>query len=383
MDIGVVGGGIGGLTAARALVKAGHEVRVYERAPALNEVGAGITLWSNALRVLEALGVADALRAQGTQATGGVIALADGTRLVDLSAADLPDGVDAPDMIALHRADLQSVLLEGIEARVSFNKALEALEQRDLRVALRFADGSEVDHDLVVGADGIRSVVRRFVASEQPIRYSGYTCWRGVCPIPEGWRGPVGEYWGVGKRLGVVEIGQGRLYWFAVADAPEGTPAPGSNDKAMLLERFGDFAFDGPMVLEATAQEDILHHDICDRPPARGWVRGRVVLLGDAAHPTTPNMGQGAAMAIEDSAVLARVLDDDVVESALSRYEATRFGRAQFVTSTSWTVGRMAHAKNPLMRAVRNRLFAWMPMSMRLKQLEKVAGYDALSAPLA
>jgi 2-polyprenyl-6-methoxyphenol hydroxylase-like FAD-dependent oxidoreductase len=286
-------------------------------------------------------------------------------------------------MIALHRGDLQAVLHEDIAARVTFDRELSSIEEEERRVVLRFASGDEARHDLVVGADGLRSAARAHVVGGQPTRYSGYTCWRGVCETPAGWRGPVGEYWGVGDRLGVVEIGQGRLYWFAVADAPEGTPGPGSNDKAALLERFGGYAFDGPKVIEATPEADILHHDICDRPPARGWARGRVVLLGDAAHPTTPNMGQGAAMAIEDAAVLARALEDDDVERALARYEETRFARAKFVTSTSWTVGRMAHAKNPVMRALRNKMFAWMPMKMRLKQIDKVAGYDARSAPLA
>jgi 2-polyprenyl-6-methoxyphenol hydroxylase-like FAD-dependent oxidoreductase len=385
VDVGVVGAGIGGLTAAIALVRAGHDVAVYERASAPNEVGAGITLWTNALAVLDGLGVGEELRAQGEQADGGVIALSTGRVLVSMSRDSLPAGA-VPELLAIHRAELQHTLLRHAgEQRVRFDARLERYEPAGERVGLRFEDGGVAEHDVVVGADGLRSTVRAQLRGEEPARYSGQTCWRGIAPVPADWRGTPGEFWGPGERFGCVPIGGGRLYWFAVVSRPAGSVGPGSTDKEPLLERFGGFGFDIPRVIEGTPPDAVLHHDLYDRAPARGWSDGRVVLLGDAAHPTTPNMGQGAAMAIEDAAVLPRALaaHEDDVARAFAVFEATRAPRARFVTSTSWTIGRLAHARNPLARAARNAVFAWMPTGVRLAQLAKVAGYDATSAPLA
>ncbi len=384
----IIGAGIGGLTAAIALRQRGFDVHVYERAPTLSEVGAGITLWYNALSALSALGIGDAIRAVGEKATGGVIGLASGRALVDNSPDDLLELGPAAELRAFHRADLQRALFEQLPSdSITFGAECTEVTPTGETANVHFetAAGRETHESwLVIGADGIHSRVRARLADDAT-RYAGYTCWRGICAVPSQWRGTCGEFWGVGDRFGVVRIPGERLYWFAVATAPEHSDStPGESRKRALLERFASYAYDVPEILEATPADAIIFRDIIDRPPRRGWSEGCVTLLGDAAHPTTPNMGQGAAMAIESALVLARCLDESPdVTTALRLYEDTRYERTKWITDTSWSVGKMAHWENVMKRALRNCLFAWLPQSARLAQLRKVAAYDASSVPLA
>lgn len=382
----IAGAGIGGLTAAIALRKSGYDVQVLERAPALAEVGAGITLWFNALSALRSLGVDEAVRGVGKPSLGGVIALSSGRVLVRTSSDDLAGLGELAELRACHRAELQQVLYEQLPAGVvRFGTAVTGYELRADGVDVKLGDGSAVHAGLLVGADGWKSAVRAQLTGDGEPRYAGYVCWRGVCPIPSGWGGTCGEIWGVGDRFGVIELPGDRLYWFAVATAPAGTPwEPSDAGKAALCERFADYAFDVPKILEATPAEAIVFRDIADRPPRQGWSDGAVTLLGDAAHPTTPNMGQGAAMAMESAVILARaLLEAEDVPGALATYEATRRPRTTSITNTSWTIGKMAHWENGAARWMRNLMFTRTPHSVREQQIRKLTSYDAGSAPLA
>jgi 2-polyprenyl-6-methoxyphenol hydroxylase-like FAD-dependent oxidoreductase len=202
--------------------------------------------------------------------------------------------------------------------------------------------------------------------------------------MPPGWSGPAGEIWGAGDRFGLVPIGESRLYWFAVVTAPPRLAFSPGEHKARLLERFARYAFGVQEIIAATPAEAILHNDIVDRPAADRWSAGRVTLLGDAAHPTTPNLGQGAAMAIESAVVLARALAaHDSLPAALAAYEATRRPRTSYVTAASWRMGRIAHWRHPALRVLRRALVAWTPASMQLRQITRLASYDASTCVLA
>jgi len=380
----IVGGGIGGLTCAIALLQAGYEVRVYERAPQLNEVGAGITLWENALAVMRSLGVYERLVAVGQLASGGTIGTKAGAVVSQFSLADFEQAGFDMAMLALHRADLQRVLYESLpEGTVTMGRACTGFHQNESGVKAQFADGSDQGADLLIGADGIHSVIRKQLLNDGEPRYSGYTAWRGITPDwPE--RGGVnGEFWGRGRRFGIVPIGQGQLYFFATEDSPRGSVIPAGSRKQALLDRFGDWAFDIPDIIRRTPEQAILQNDIIDRVPTRDWSKGRVTLMGDAAHPTTPNMGQGAAMAIEDCPILVRALDTcSNHEQAFAVYEATRFPRSSMITDTSWRLGSIGQWSNPVATTLRNTLFRFIPKSTRISGLARIADYDASTAAL-
>ncbi|HYO78411.1 MAG TPA: FAD-dependent monooxygenase, partial [Thermoanaerobaculia bacterium] len=284
MRITIIGGGIGGLTTAIAMRRAGHEVAVYERAAELREAGAGITLLPNAMRVLFDLGVGEAIASRGMHLQGAAIRSASGRVLGVTETASLERHFGAP-TIALHRADLHAVLIEALPRDVIHLGAActGVIAERD-GAAVQFADGTSVQSDLVIGADGIHSAVRRHLFPSIQPRYSGYTGWRGVtrhAPIA------TSETWGRGARFGIVPIGHGRVYWFATQNAPAGTSRSAEETRAHLLDTFGEWHAPIRDLIASTPPDAILQNDIIDIAPFTTWNRHRVVLLGDAAHPTT------------------------------------------------------------------------------------------------
>jgi 2-polyprenyl-6-methoxyphenol hydroxylase-like FAD-dependent oxidoreductase len=356
----VVGGGIGGLSAAIALRRQGHQVVVLERAPQLDPMGAGITLFANAISGLDQLGLAAAVAKAGAHARNSAILMSDGRELTTLPP-DLLEGA-----IAVHRGDLQATLLEAAD-EVRLGAEVTRVEQTAGTVVAKLADGSEERADLLVAADGLWSGVRASVAPAAP-RYGGYTAWRGVSPVTVE-PGRLSESWGVGERFGLVDIGS-RTYWFATANTPEGqTDDPGER-KAGLMRRFGDWHTPIAAVLEATPESAILRNDVYYLNPLERWSQGRVVLLGDAAHATTPGVGQGAAQAIEDAVVLADELTDhDQIPNALARYESIRRPRAELALKLSRRVDRSAQLESPLARRLRNALAAHVPERVQRRQL--------------
>ena len=371
----IVGGGIGGLTAAIALRRRGFEPRLYEAAPELREVGAGIGVPPNAVQVLDRLGLAGAVAAGGRPTR--VAELRD-TRAGLLRRADMSyasDGRIWP-TIAIHRGRLQRILAEQLPpASIHTGKQCTGVEQDGDRATVRFADGSSTDADLVVGADGLRSAVRTSIVPDARLRYSGQTSWRGVAKydLPAEMDGTGWEVWSAGARIGFSPIGHGEVYWYATMDAPEGgTDAPGSL-AAKLAALAEPFPAPIPQIVAATDAARITRTDLTDLAPIASWHRGRVVLLGDAAHATTPNLGQGGAQAIEDAWVLAdRLAAHGAVEPALADYERIRMPKARMVVNLSWRFGKMVHLSNPIARAARNLLSRAVPARIAQRQ------YDAL-----
>lgn len=370
----IVGAGLGGLTLALALRKLGLPCLVLERSPGLSEIGAGITLWENALRVLEQVGAIERVQAIAQKSEAGVLGTASGQTLVRTSLAQEST---LGRLWAAHRAELQEALYRGLpEGTVRFGVTVERFEDQGDGVSLLLTDGSQMTAPLLVGADGLHSQVRRALFGEEALRYAGYAAYRGICPKPEGYSGPVGEFFGQGDRFGVVELPGNRLYWYAVLSQPLGTPrAPAA--RALLDARFAHYAFDVPRILQASSDETILYHELFDRPPSPRFSRGRVVLLGDAAHPTTPNMGQGAAMALESAFVLALSLSRWSVEDALQRYQTLRAPRTARVTETSRKIGQVAQLQNPVLAFLRNLAFRLVPERVRLAELRWVVSYNA------
>ena len=372
-----MGGGIGGLCAAIALRKIGVEALVYERAKSFGAVGAGLTLWANAIHALRLLGLADQVIAAGSKIQNGALRTADGRALVTSRYGEFETRFGEP-TVAIHRAELHRILLSALPGEaVVVDRTCRSFEQRETGVEACVEDGSAETADLLVGADGIQSVVRRQMLPEVELRYSGYTAWRGVVETtsPQA-LGTTSESWGRGRRFGIVPISAQQVYWFATANVPAGLEQPAAGRKQDLLGRFAGFHDPVPALIEATPAENILRNDIHDIPPFHGWSQGRVVLLGDAVHPTTPNMGQGACMAIESAVMLARAVqqEPDLI-SALIRYEAERQPRTAEVTGQSWSIGQVGQLDNPLLCALRNFVMSIMPESVLKDRIGKIAGY--------
>jgi len=338
----VVGAGIGGVTAAVALQRCGWQVSVLERAPELGEVGAGISVWPSAVAVLEELGVKGVEKAAVASKPAGM-RKPNGRWVVE--AADL--GVELPVMI--HRAQLHELITDqfgpGITVRTGFE--VTAVTQDETGVTVRSAD-EELRADLVVAADGIRSGIRGALYPQyKGPQYSGYTAYRGIADVEIDDGG--GETWGRGRRFGFARLIDGRIYWYATANQPAGQ----GGDHAAVVEAFGDWHEPIPAILAGTPPENVLQNDIYDLAlPLVPFVQGRVVLLGDAAHAMTPNLGRGACSAIEDAGSLAKHL------GSLAAYDEDRRRVTAQLVRRSRGVGRLGQVENPAVCAIRDGAFA-------------------------
>jgi 2-polyprenyl-6-methoxyphenol hydroxylase-like FAD-dependent oxidoreductase len=375
----VVGGGIGGLAAAIALRQAGWEVEVYEQAPTLREVGAGLGLTTNAMRLLLALGLTH-MPQRGEVVTQAEMCAWDGEPLVHFPLVEVAERYGAPTVV-IHRAALHSALREFFgEEGLHVGARLKDFVQDGTQVVARFEDGREARGALLVGADGLKSRVRAQLHSgEAPPRYAGYPVWRGITPLFTHEAIPVGmlrETQGRGARFGMGYIASGRVYWWAAVDGPAGQPVPGG-DKAYLTEVFRTAHAPIPQLIAATDEADILRSDTYDRLPLGRWGEGRVTLLGDAAHPMTPNLGQGANSAIEDAFVLAMALEEaEDVPTALRAYEALRQPRTAMLQRDSWTFGAVGHWVNPAAVWLRDGLMRWAPRRFVMSQFSRVWGWQ-------
>jgi 2-polyprenyl-6-methoxyphenol hydroxylase-like FAD-dependent oxidoreductase len=359
--IHVAGAGIGGLATAAALQGQGLPVVVHDRAPELTPIGAGLSLWPNAVLALEALGVTG-LRG-GTIPRGGAgLYRWDGEPLAKNAGEAIEQRYGAP-LVLLHRAELQQALLAVLApGSLRLGEALESFTQDEGRVSLRFADGGTDSGALLVGADGLRSTVRAELLGDESPRESGLIAHRGVVALDAP---PLaGELWGADGVFGVAPLSGGRVYWYATQR---------EGDSRDLLEIFGDWAAPVPEILRRST--DVLRHRLYDRPPARRWAEGRVALLGDAAHPMLPFLGQGACQAIEDAVALGdAVRTHGAVPDALRAYEQARRRRAAMLVKRSRAAGRVAHVQSRWKRGLRDELVRRTPERARYRQLDAAIG---------
>ncbi len=285
----IVGGGIGGLSAAIALRQLGVESAVFERERELGEIGAGLSLWTNALEAFKSLGLAEAVQALGAPIERSLFRSWRGRLLGEIPVAEIGKKFGGRS-VCVHRADLQATLLKALgKGVVRLGAQAVGFEQNDAGVTVRFADGREEWGDFLVGADGIHSVIQQKIGGSMP-RYVGYTCWRGVAPYahPSFPRGVSFESWGRGLRFGALHISNRRVYWYATMNGPAGNHDRPGERRPRLLERFRGWHEPIAAMIEATAESAILQNDIIDREAITRWSLGRVTLLGDAAMKLTP-----------------------------------------------------------------------------------------------
>jgi len=374
----IIGAGIGGLTTAIALQQAGIGFEIFEAAPELKPVGAGIVMASNAMQVFQRLGIEKKIISVGLEIVNayGVdqnFKLISGLQVKEKVASRYGIG-----SYAFHRGRLQQALLEQIDPKkIHLNKKLTTLSQNSQKVVLSFEDGSLAEADLVIGADGIKSVVRKNIFGEMPLRYSGQTCWRGMTKftLPADKQFNSYEMWGKqkGLRFGFVPTAQDEVYYFTTFFTDANGKDNPNQVKEILLKNYTCFGQLATEIIEATPKENIIRSDIFDLKPMTKWWTGRVVLLGDAAHATTPNLGQGGCQAVEDAYVIAKCLkENSSIEKAFEQYQNIRFEKALHVVNMSWNFGKMTNIGNPILKSLRNGLMRMMPESMAIKQLDKI-----------
>lgn len=370
----IIGAGIGGITAAIALQRAGFDVTVFERADELREVGSGLPLWASALKALQKIELNGLLEALGAPVVAGHVRTWRGDILFDLRTEVLPRSVGTLNSV-VHRAELLALLLETLgEENVQLGATCVGFTQDETGVCARFADGREVRGDVLIGADGLHSVIRAQLFNASQPRYVGYMCWRGLAHITR--TGLLTMAWGKGYLFGVTSMSKGRAYWFAQFYCPEEMPEKAGGRKREMLELFHDWHDPIPAVIEATAEEDILRNPIYESKPLRHWSRGRVTLLGDAAHTMTPNLGQGACQAIEDAVELGKCLksEPDIV-AALKRYERRRVRRTNMITRLARLVGWVVQWENPMASRVRDAIIKRTPLSLKVRMLMWIIDY--------
>ncbi len=379
MRVIVIGSGIAGLSLALALRRVEIDVTVYERAPQLTEVGAGISLWANAFNALDYIGVGAAVRAASLPVNLSEFRTRNGHKIAGsfLTASLERQLKTTPFLAMIHRAELVALLSSYLPAETAhYGFECVGAETQGSRAVVRFKNGHCDEADLVIGADGIRSAIRTTLFGATQPRYSGYTCWRGVCSrAPAVAPGYLAEWWGRGRRFGITTLPGDRVYWWATKNEPAGGSA--EDERTAVTAAFQGWADPVTEIIAATPAAAVLRNDILDRPPTRCWSIGRVGLIGDAAHPTTPNFGQGGCLSIEDAAVLARHLSNraDPV-SGLKSFATERFPRTTAVTNESLRFGWIGQWEGRSSTWGRDTVFELILPLIGSKSLMKYAKFD-------
>ena len=279
---------------------------------------------------------------------------------------------------AIHRGRLQQALLNEIDStKIFLNKRLSSVTQQTNKVALTFEDGTSAEADVVIAANGIHSVVRKILFGEAPLRYSGQTCWRGMAKFTLAADQKMSSYelWGKqkGSRFGFVPTSENEVYYFATLFTDANGKDQRGQVKKKLLSLYSDFGGIPLQLIEATPEENIIRSDINDFAPIKKWWKGRIALLGDAAHATTPNLGQGGCQAVEDAFVIAKCLkEDSSPEAAFNHYQSIRYEKAVHVVNLSRNLGRLTNISNPMLQLMRNGFMSLIPESSSIKQLDKI-----------
>jgi 2-polyprenyl-6-methoxyphenol hydroxylase-like FAD-dependent oxidoreductase len=378
MRTGIIGAGIAGLAAAKVLRLLGWDVQIYEQARELAPLGAGILLSANALRALRSLDLLDAVVTAGQPIRRLSLLDADGRILHTTNYMRLSQRYGHCAALALHRRALQATLLSQLPPSiVQLGKRCIGAQQIGRRVSVRFDDGTSTEVELLMGCDGIHSVVRKSVFPESYERFAGYSCWRGIAEDRPGDMedAHVTESWGQrrGRRIGLVPLVDGKVYWFAClnAECPR-DPELMKLSLGDLQEIFTDFHPSAREVLRRTPAETVLRNDITDLHPMDSLISGTIVLLGDAAHGVTPDLGQGAGLALEDVAILGVLLQQEPITTALSKYDSRRRPRTREIARYSRRVAKLAQLENPLVVRLRNLLVRAVPKSITERQLHAI-----------
>lgn len=341
----IVGAGIAGLTLGAALRQRGIDAAIYESAPVLQPIGAGIWMAPNAMQLLDRLGLAARAIEAGVEIER--VAIVD-SRLREITSASQARVKKrfGFGIVAIRRSELHRILLDAF-GPVHLGKRLRSVETIEQEPAALFEDGTSMVGSCVIGADGIHSATRRAIFGDLPLRRTGQICSRGIAQfdLPAQFRRATIEIWGNKTRIGIADVGQGTVYWFLVRSG-EGEDLPPIASE----------------IVRSTPRAAISEVELTDLAPRLPWSKGKVCLIGDAAHPMTPNMGQGGAQAIEDAWALARCLSENSqISDAFETFQRQRFDKVRSIANSSRGLGEFIHCGWPRLR---NRAFRLMPRAI-------------------
>lgn len=380
MEYAIIGGGVAGLSAAIGLSALGKEVRVFEQAPLLKGAGAGFGLAANAMQAFAYLGLREEVEQIGFYTDSYAVLDQRGRTLIAPDTQKISSRYQQRNF-SVHRADLHQLLLGSVADVVVLGKRLKRFAETGDTIELVFEEGDRARCRYLIVADGVHSAARRQLLPNASPRYAGYTCWRATISNQ-----PIGllkgsETWGRNGRFGMTPLVGDRIYWYACVNATPANPVYRGYTVSDLVSRFGDYHAPIPEILAATGDEDLLWNDIIDIKPLGHFAYGRILLIGDAAHATTPNMGQGACQALEDVVVLCdEVSRRTNVEAAFVRFEKRRLARTRYITETSWWIGKSAQLAHPWLIGFRNTLLRHMPAAWAQASLRKLLDVDFMSA---
>lgn len=380
IDFAIIGGGVAGLTACIALQKLGKNVILFDRSKPLSGIGAGFGLAANAMRAFDLLGMKEAVLPIGH--------FLDSYQLLDQRGKTLasPDAISMSknfkeDNFAVHRADLHQHLLSQIDPKnIILDKTATHSVELDDNQRVYFTDGTFVDASYVLVADGVNSRLRQQLIPNSVARYAGYTCWRAVIDNSTVQLKKGSETWGREGRFGMTPLTNDRIYWYACINSKPKNPKYAQFHISDLQKQFASYHNPIPQILALTKDEDLLWNDIIDIKPIKRFAFHRILLIGDAAHATTPNMGQGACQAIEDVAVLIDELKkNQPVETSFVNFENRRLARTAYITNTSWRIGKVAQWDNPLLISLRDNIMRLLPESVKQGPLKKLTSQDFMT----
>jgi 2-polyprenyl-6-methoxyphenol hydroxylase-like FAD-dependent oxidoreductase len=374
LKILVLGGGIGGLTTTIALQQKGFNAHVYESAAEVQPAGKGIWVSTNAMQILERLSLSDAVARSGIPLERIEILDKEDGVLMSLNLRKHVEVKHGHTTVSIHRAALHRVLLEHLQpGTLHLGKRCTGFRQDDAGVSIQFGDGTQAEGHLLVGADGIHSVIRQALFPDVALRYSGQTCYRGIATmeLPASLVRTCWEVWGGESRFGLSALGLQQVYWFAPVTAPAGRAEQEGILSEQLTERSAGFPAPIPAIIAHTPVGEIIRTDLYDLSPLKRWWQGKVVLLGDAAHAMTPNLGQGGAQAMEDAFVLAdKLASCRSLSEAFREYERLRMPRVRLVVHTAWRYGQIAHIRSRRVQRLRNLAMQSVPDWVNQKRVE-------------
>lgn len=374
-NFAIIGAGIGGLTAGIMLEKLGFQVDIYEAGDSARGIGAGIGLASNAIKAFEYLGFDQEVIAISNHLRDFEICDYKGKTILSADTERITRNYNT-DNYAIHRADLHQFLVSKVSTEsIHLNKRLKGFYQENDGVVIEFEDRTNLKSDYLIGADGVNSKVRQLLIPKSEPRFAGYWCWR--VTIKHDFEGlhKSTEVWGKNGRFGITPLKGNRIYWYACVNTnlKDGVKDFGLED---LKFRFKDYFPFISEILNLTEEKDLISTPIVDLAPIENYSFGNILLLGDAAHATTPNMGQGACMALEDVAVLQDELMKNEVEITFINFEKRRLKRTHYITKTSRQAGVVAQSDNALIIYLRNNLLRILPDSITQSQLKRLLNED-------
>ncbi|MBL4704322.1 MAG: FAD-dependent monooxygenase [Flavobacteriales bacterium] len=371
MTIDIIGAGIGGLTTAIALEKKGFEIRIFEQIEKIKPIGAGIILANNAMQVYEKLGLKKTIEDNGNPISSMNITKdnLDVISKIDLSYFEEKYKVKN---IAIHRGTLQRILIEQLKStKIILNHKLKKVTKSTNGHSLKFENGERIHSSILIGADGLNSIVRQDLFPNNSIRNANQICWRGITEynLPDKFKNELNEAWGKSERFGFVQIAKNKVYWYALKSFKSDNNEFSVNGIEKYFDNYNSVI---KGIIASTPKEQINTAEISDLKPTNIWYKENVCLIGDSAHATTPNMGQGACQAIEDAFVLSECLHKYETHKAFEEFQKLRLPKAHQVVKASWMVGKMAHLSNPILIGIRNQMMRLAPSSINRKQSEQI-----------